>query len=112
MIQFCPKCDGLLRKQVINGKVYLECKCGYKIEAKEDKENLKKRVQRKKESLEKNLIIVTQEDKISIHPKVIRTCPKCGHEEAETWQEQTRSADEPSTHFFRCLKCRYTWREY
>ncbi|MFX1553684.1 MAG: hypothetical protein ACFFBV_07130 [Promethearchaeota archaeon] len=22
-----------------------------------------------------------------------------------------RGADEPSTHFFRCTKCKYTWRE-
>ncbi|MFX1287916.1 MAG: transcription factor S, partial [Promethearchaeota archaeon] len=26
--------------------------------------------------------------------------------------EQTRSADEPSTSFFRCLECKHTWREY
>ena len=38
-------------------------------------------------------------------------CPKCGHKEAETWQRQIRGADEPMTHFFRCVKCKYTWRE-
>ncbi|MFX1428047.1 MAG: hypothetical protein ACFFBE_16460 [Promethearchaeota archaeon] len=38
-------------------------------------------------------------------------CPKCQHKEAETWQIQIRSSDEPSTHFFRCVKCKYSWRE-
>ncbi len=71
-----------------------------------------KKVQKKKEALEKNLIIVKKEDKISVLPKVKEICPKCDHNEAETWQIQTRSADEPSTHFFRCLKCKFTWREY
>ena len=25
---------------------------------------------------------------------------------------QTRSADEPTTRFYRCQKCKFTWREY
>ena len=71
-----------------------------------------KEVQKKKDALEKNLIIVKKEDKISVLPKVKEICPKCDNNEAETWQMQMRSADEPSTHFFRCLKCKFTWREY
>lgn len=71
-----------------------------------------KNINKKKEALEGNLIIVKQEDKISVLPKVKEICPKCNNNEAETWQMQMRSADEPSTHFFRCLKCKFTWREY
>jgi DNA-directed RNA polymerase subunit M len=71
-----------------------------------------KSIEKKKEALEKNLIIVKKDDKISVLLKVKETCPKCDNNEAETWQMQTRSADEPSTHFFRCLKCKFTWREY
>ena len=69
-------------------------------------------IKKKKEALEKNLIIVKKDDKISVLPKVKEICPKCDHNKAETWQIQMRSADEPSTHFFRCLKCKFTWREY
>ncbi len=37
-------------------------------------------------------------------------CPKCGNTQANWWMVQTDSADEPSTQFFRCTKCRHTWR--
>ncbi len=112
MPQFCPECSNLLRRQLIDNKPFLVCRCGYKIEDENAETRLERKVKKKKEALKKNLIIVTEEDKISVNPIIIKTCPKCGNEEAETWQEQTRSADEPSTHFFRCLKCRHTWREY
>jgi len=39
-------------------------------------------------------------------------CPKCGNKEAYWWTVQTRAADEPETQFYRCTKCKYTWREY
>lgn len=112
MVDFCPECSSYLRKQKVNGKTYLVCRCGYKKEDMEAEAKLEAKIERKKEAIDKRLIIVKNEDKISVNPIVAKTCPKCGNEEAETWQEQTRSADEPSTHFFRCLKCRHTFREY
>ncbi|MBD3195836.1 MAG: transcription factor S [Candidatus Lokiarchaeota archaeon] len=112
VVDFCPECGSLLRKRTKDGTKYLVCKCGFEEELELDKKELEKKIQKKKEDLEKNLIIVNQEDKISVHPTVNRICPKCGHDKAEAWQEQTRSADEPSTSFFRCLKCKHTWREY
>jgi transcription factor S len=39
-------------------------------------------------------------------------CKKCGNVMAYYWMMQTRSADEPSTRFYRCTKCNHTWREY
>lgn len=112
MVEFCPECSSLLRRKLENEKLYLACRCGYKKEVEEDDDERKNKIQKKQEALEENLIIVSEEDKISVHPKVNRDCSKCGHNEAEAWQEQTRSADEPSTSFFRCLKCKFTWREY
>jgi DNA-directed RNA polymerase subunit M len=70
-----------------------------------------KSVKKKREALERNLIIVKEDDRISVLPKVKEICPKCDHNEAETWQIQMRSSDEPSTHFFRCIKCKHTWRQ-
>jgi len=46
------------------------------------------------------------------HPTVKIDCEKCGHDEAVGWMFQTRSADEPTTRFYRCQKCKYTWRDY
>ncbi|MDP6459515.1 MAG: transcription factor S, partial [Candidatus Hydrothermarchaeota archaeon] len=28
------------------------------------------------------------------------------------WLLQTRKADESETRFYRCTKCKFTWREY
>lgn len=109
MVQFCPECSNLLRKKTEDRNAYLVCKCGYQeiLDTSIEHES----VQKKREALDKNLIIVSNEDKISIHPIVKKICSKCQHKEAETWNIQIRGADEPSTHFFRCLKCKYTWRE-
>ncbi|KAH7829580.1 putative transcription factor S [Monocercomonoides exilis] len=38
-------------------------------------------------------------------------CPRCGHNEAYHFEMQTRSADEPATHFYKCVKCKLNWRE-
>ncbi|MGB0725129.1 MAG: RPA12/RPB9/RPC11 RNA polymerase family protein, partial [Nitrosopumilus sp.] len=46
------------------------------------------------------------------HPTIKIDCEKCGHDEAIWWMLQTRSADEPTTQFYRCTKCQYTWRNY
>ena len=45
-------------------------------------------------------------------PSIEVECEKCGHNKAVWWRLQTRSADEPTTQFFRCVKCEYTWRNY
>ena len=39
-------------------------------------------------------------------------CEKCHNKEGVSWTFQTRSADEPETKFYRCMKCNYTWRDY
>ena len=112
MVEFCPECSSLLRKKIFDGKPFLACRCGYKQETEHDNSEIQKKIEEKKEALKENLIVVSEEDRISVNPIVRRDCPKCDNKEAEAWQEQTRSADEPSTSFFRCTKCKFTWREY
>ncbi|MEJ2249737.1 MAG: transcription factor S [Candidatus Lokiarchaeota archaeon] len=112
MVEFCPECSSLLRRQLRDGEKYLSCKCGYERKISANTGEIKEVIEKKKEELDKNLIVVSNDDKITVHPTVNAECPKCGYSEAEAWQEQTRSADEPSTSFFRCLKCKHTWREY
>ena len=97
-----------MREINLGGQYFLSCRCGYKIELKvRNVDSLKS-----KKSLEENLIIATEEDIISVYIRVSKFCPHCGHKEAEAWQRQILAADEPSTSFFRCLKCRRVWREY
>ena len=111
MVEFCPECSNLLRKKKVNEKSFLACKCGYEREMESDTNKIKESIHKKKKDLKKNLVVLSEEDKISANPRTRKECPKCGNLEAETWQVQIRSSDEPSTHFFKCTNCRYTWRE-
>ena len=112
MVDFCPICSSILRNSINDGVPILVCRCGHKQKKQEDSNEVQKKIQEKKAALSENLIVVSDADKISVNPIVTRLCPKCKHNKAEAWQEQTRSADEPSTSFFRCTNCKNTWREY
>jgi DNA-directed RNA polymerase subunit M len=86
----------------VNGK--LVCKsCG-----KESKQNIELKVT--KHAKKKEIKVI--EDNRPDLPVMHKVCPKCEHKEAYWWLIQTRSADEPPTQFFRCLKCKHVWREY
>eukprot|EP00947_MAST-08B_sp_MAST-8B-sp1_P002314 g2314.t1 len=38
-------------------------------------------------------------------------CPHCRHNRAYFMMVQTRSADEPMTVFYKCVKCKQRWNE-
>ena len=38
-------------------------------------------------------------------------CPKCSHTKAYYMQIQIRSADEPSSLFFKCVSCGHQWSQ-
>jgi DNA-directed RNA polymerase III subunit RPC11 len=38
-------------------------------------------------------------------------CPMCTHDEAYFMQIQIRSADEPMSVFYKCVKCNHQWNE-
>lgn len=101
-MEFCPKCGAMLMPK--DG--ILKCSCGYKKELEEENEY---KVSEKVDS--KNNVIMKGED-INTLPTISATCPECGHNKAAYWLQQTRSADEAETRFFKCLKCNHTWREY
>lgn len=101
-MEFCPKCGSVL---VEKRKNYGCLKCSYvakgkvKIESTENIKELKK-------------VAVIKEKDANIMPTVAETCQKCGNKEAYFWTSQTRSADESETKFFKCTKCKHTWRVY
>jgi len=102
MVNFCPKCESLLIPSP--EKKTLTCSCGYSMRSKAE---LKLKEVNKQETESK----VDSEGEETL-AKVKEECPKCGHPEAYNWSLQTRATDEPETQFYRCLKCKHTWREY
>lgn len=105
MSLFCPKCGSLLIPKKEDNKKVMTCSCGYKAT---DVEITKlKEVVEKEDDVE-----VIEEDKNETLPLVEAVCPKCNHDKAYFWMVQTRASDEPETKFFRCEKCKHTWRDY
>ena len=64
------------------------------------------------ESCDGKIFVNPTEKDTDVFPVTNATCSKCNHTEAYFWTSQTRAGDEAETKFFRCTKCRYTWREY
>ena len=102
-MKFCPKCEVRLKKDVEG----LKCpKCGL-LEGSS--------ITSKKETQPDNIsefnVLEENEGKETL-PAIKIDCEKCGNNEAVWWMLQTRSADEPTTQFYRCTKCNHTWRNY
>ena len=103
-MKFCPKCEVKLKKD--GGD--LKCsKCGYV----EGKVSIQKKKVVKEKSTEPFNVFAENEGEESL-PTIKIECESCGHDKAVWWMLQTRSADEPTTQFYRCVKCRNTWRNY
>jgi len=100
-MQFCPKCGAML---VPKGKKLACPKCRYTTN------NVSKLISSEIIIREKKIEVLSEKDN-NVCPTVNATCPKCGFLEAETWATQMRASDEAETIFFRCKKCKNTWRE-
>lgn len=61
---------------------------------------------------ERDITVLEGDAEAAVQSKTTVQCPKCGYMEASYTIRQTRSADEPETMIYRCLKCNHTWREY
>ena len=102
-MKFCPKCETKL-KEVDSS---LRClKCGHT----EDEQS--KRPKDSTDSLSNEFNVFEGDEGEVSHPTIKMQCEKCDNDEAIWWMLQTRSADEPTTRFYRCTQCRYTWRDY
>ncbi len=107
----CPECGSLMRPTKKGGKIVFVCpNCGHEARpgAGAGFSVTSKVVS---DPAEKPVIIDNPDELISL-PKVKVICPNCGNTEAWLRIEQTRSADEPPTRIYTCVKCKYTWREY
>ncbi len=101
-MEFCPKCGSVL---IEKRKNYGCPRCGYTTKN-------KIKIQASEKMEEKQKIGVIKDKDTDVFPKVFAKCPKCKNEEAYFWTAQTRAADEAETRFFKCTKCKHTWREY
>lgn len=102
---FCPKCKSILLPKIVKGKKVLACSCGYK-DSEPEKVTLKET-----SPVHVKPVDVIEEGKESL-PVTEQECQKCGNSQAYHWEVQTRAGDEPATRFFKCTKCKHTWREY
>jgi DNA-directed RNA polymerase subunit M len=103
-VEFCPECGTLLLPK--DGM--LRCRCGY---TKDIGEEVKEKYNLEEKTEEAREIMIVEEE-LQQMPTCKADCRRCGNTTAYYWMLQTRGADEPSTKFFRCTKCKYTWRDY
>ena len=101
-MKFCPNCEVKLKKT----NAGLSCpKCDYV-------EGSKTTTKQVKEEQVSEFNVIDENEGQETLPTIKMDCEKCGHDQAVWWMLQTRSADEPTTQFYRCIKCNYTWRNY
>ena len=101
-MEFCPKCGCVL---VDKNQSAVCPRCNHK-----SKEKVKIETSEKIDI--KPQIGVIKEKDADVFPVTNAECSKCNHKEAYFWSSQTRAGDEAETRFFRCTKCKHTWREY
>ena len=101
-MEFCQKCRGLV--VVREGKPVC-ASCGFKPKRKPSIKSSEK-IERPE-----GIVVVKSKDD-EVHPVVDMKCPKCKHKKCYFWTMQTRASDESETKFYKCVKCKHTWRVY
>lgn len=102
-MKFCARCQSRLRR--IEG-VMICPQCKYS----EDDAVRAHTAESAEEVSEFN--VLSEDEGREMLPTIKIDCPRCENNEAVWWMLQTRSADEPTTQFYRCSKCSHTWRDY
>jgi DNA-directed RNA polymerase subunit M len=115
-IEFCEKCGTMMVHKRIEDEVVLYCpKCENKISLTKKEKIVEQKVTKKeeKEKEKEKMVIIENPEQMKTMPTKKMECPKCKKvQETEYWAVQTRSGDEAATRFYRCTKCKATWREY
>lgn len=91
------------KKQEGKSDAVFICACGY------EEEGNAKITEENKNQL-KDIEVVEKD--VEMLPIIKNKCEKCGNKESYYWEIQTRSGDEAATRFYKCTKCKFTWREY
>jgi transcription factor S len=105
-MDFCKKCKSIMVPVKTGKASSLKCrKCGFS----QKKASPGMKIEEK--MIKRKGVMMIEKDDVLL-PITEAFCPKCDNPKAYYWLQQTRAADEPPTQFFRCVKCRHTWREY
>ena len=110
-MKFCPKCETRLRLKFDTNE-FTCLKCGFSSSNNTDNQT---KIEEKQDIDDKqNVVKIMENDESSEGslPTINIDCPKCKNNNAYWWMFQTRSADEATTQFYRCTKCKHTWRNY
>ena len=106
---FCPTCGNILLIEQGTGSLRYFCKtCPYVFNV-----NKKiKRIETFDDKKEIDLVYGGKEAWKNVSTTEV-VCPnsKCRHNKAYYKEIQIRSADEPTTIFYKCEKCGYEWKE-
>ncbi|MBI3334073.1 transcription factor S [Candidatus Pacearchaeota archaeon] len=101
-MEFCQKCGGIIMLK--EGKAAC-ASCGARI-------NKKLKIEAGEKITQHRTVAIINEDAENIYPVVDMICPKCKNKKAYFWTTQTRASDESETKFYKCVKCKHTWRKY
>lgn len=105
-MMFCNKCGSIMVPKKDKDKKVLICSsCSY-VDKNFENKKLKETINKENE------IDIIDPDEEQTLPEIEIECPKCKFDKAVYWLVQTRSGDEAETKFYKCLKCKHTWREY
>lgn len=111
-MKFCPNCETRMRLK-FDDNLILCPKCGFSVNG-GNTINMNSSISASATTVQKQnaLRVMDGENNVEILPTINIDCPKCSNNSAVWWMLQTRSADEPTTQFYRCTKCNHTWRNY
>ncbi len=103
-MEFCQKCGIVLVKKRTR---YVCPKCKRAVKG-------KVKIKTSEKMAEKTKVGLLKEKESNVWPVTTATCqnPKCKNKKAYYWTAQKSTMDESEVRFFRCTKCKKTWREY
>lgn len=102
---FCPSCGNLLLVEAVGNLRFFCQTCPYLHNVKEP--------MAKSTTLAKKDVddVLGGEEAWKNVDQTDTRCPKCSHGRAYFFQLQIRSADEPMTTFYKCVKCGSNWND-
>ncbi len=101
-MEFCEKCGSVIMLK--EGKAVC-AGCGHK-------QKKRPKIKSSEKIEEKEPVAVIKQDGDEVYPVVDMKCDRCKHKKSYFWTMQTRAADESETKFYKCVKCKHTWRVY